>query len=132
METKQLNGYKVEFYSEEEWNEEIDIAFGITTFGKIKLWKYKLSLEGKSLNFKREKDNYEYAGLATEIPEELAEKIVSSWQCYESLSLDVIYNGYIDYKSSSHYEYAKYPFRDAKDSFKTLSDLPYCVITKID
>ena len=116
METKQLNGYRVEFYSEEEWEgEPLDIlswSGGISMIDKIK------------------RVISDYVGLVTEIPEELAEKIVSSWQYYESLSLDVIYNGYIDYKSSSKYEYAKYPFRDAKQSFQTLSDLPYCVIIK--
>ena len=116
MTTKQLNGYRVEFYSEEEWEGEPLNIFswsgGISMIDKIK------------------RVISDYAGLVTEIPEELAEKIVSSWQDYESLSLDVSYNGYRDYKSSSTYEYAKYPFRDAKQSFQTLSNLPYCVITK--
>ena len=113
MTTKQLNGYRVEFYSEEEWNEEGSDDM------TPKLYYTDLDVDWMI-----------YAGLATEIPEELAEKIVSSWQDYESLSLDVSYNGYRDYKSSSTYEYAKYPFRDAKQSFQTLSNLPYCVITK--
>ena len=116
MTTKLLNGYRVEFYSEEEWEGEPLNIFS---------WSGGLDILGI---LKRAIS--EYAGLVTEIPEKLAEKIVSSWQDYESLSLDVSYNGYIDYKSSSNYEYAKYPFMEAKQSFQTLSDLPYCVITK--
>lgn len=121
MTTKQLNGYRVEFYSEEEWNNYK--VCGTNERNRLPI--------GIPINCcSKELLNCEYVGLVTEIPEELAEKIVSSWQDYESLSLDVSYNGYRDYKSSSTYEYAKYPFKNAKDSFKTLSDLPYCIITK--
>ena len=37
---------------------------------------------------------------------------------------------FIEHDNLKGDEYAKYPFRDAKQSFQTLSDLPYCVITK--
>ena len=111
METKQLNGYKIEFYSEEEWKSDKDgfpIYFNIGfLFG-----------------------NNHYAGLVSEINEELAEKIVDDWQDYGLLSLNVIYSGYKDYKQTQTYEYDLYPFNTAKESFQTLSDLPYCVIIK--
>ena len=147
MTTKQLNGYRVEFYSEEEWNEIVLYSRTVDTFdGEVALpymtrkdWWYSKCIADALVRqndfgiFTKndiEEANCFFEGKVSEIPEELAEKIVSSWQEYESLSLDVSYNGYIDYKSSSTYEYAKYPFKNAKDSFQTLSDLPYCVIIK--
>ena len=147
MTTKQLNGYKVEFYSEEEWIEIVIYGRTVGTFdGEVTLpymtrkdWWYSKCMAdtlvrqndfGIFTKNDMEEANCFFEGKVSELPEELAEKIVSSWQDYESLSLDVSYNGYRDYKSSSNYEYTKFPFMEAKNSFQTLSDLPNCVIIK--
>ena len=58
-----------------------------------------------------------YVGLVSDISEELAEKIVDFIH-------DDIGGGYKEYNDIG-YKYT------SKQSFQTLSDLPYCVITKI-
>ena len=93
METKELNNFKIEFYSEKEWN-KVGSYIGI------------------QINY----PNNKYAGLVSDISEELAEKIV------DKNTKDT----YKDY----HYDSWTWIYA-AKQSFQTLSDLEYCVITKI-
>ena len=125
METKQVNNYKIEFYSEEEWN----------------MMPY----------FKHE----EYAGKVLDINEELAEKIVDKKFGETRINNKNIFT----YKDYSGIVSKYYPFTlegelsektlqqcwenggklttsffhsTAKESFQTLSDLEYCIITKIE
>ena len=112
MTAKQLNGYKVEFYSEEEWNNYK--VCGTNERNRLQI--------GIPMNCcTKELLNCEYVGLATEIPEELAERVVD-----ESWGLPV--TTYKDYRTPI--EKDGETIFEAKDSFQTLSDLPYCVITK--
>lgn len=94
MEVKKLNGYKIDFYSEEEWNEDI---------------YHNLFIVAEPF--------CNYAGLVSEISEELTDKLVDS-SFYKSKiknEKQIIVSGH-----------------SSKDNFiYTLSDLPYCVITKI-
>ena len=130
MITKQLNGYKVEFYSEEEWNKDISmypeykIPFGEATISRFNNPEIVTKISKGIIN------PYLYVGLATEIPEELAERIVDKiteddWDEIElSLPIEERFSGYRDYQDRA------YSRETAKDSFKTLSNLPYCVIIK--
>lgn len=89
MESKQLNGYDIEFYSKDEYCD-------------LPMYTDRSRLDDKV-----------YVGLVSDISEELAETIVDSY----GLFMDYIIN-------AIHLE-------TAKQSFRTLSDLPYCVITKL-
>lgn len=115
METKQLNNYRIEFYSEEEFKDcikseeydELKIERNINILSKIT----------------------DYTGLVSGISEELAEKIVD---CIAS-KLCVGAKQYSQYKDYKHdYDKSFITISSAKESFQTLSNLPYCVvITKI-
>ena len=96
METKELNNYKIEFYSDKEYYESCTLT--------------------------QSNMRDEYAGLVIEIPEELAEKIVD-----ESWGLPI--TTYKDYRTLI--EKDEETIFEAKQSFQTLSDLKYCVVTKI-
>ena len=110
METKQLNNYKIEFYSEEEWNK-----LRISTTNII----YKDVEEGIVCIY-----NPKYAGLVSDISEELAELICKNDMNFcESINCNDIL--YINYQTKRHNLYT------AKESFQTLSELPYCVIKLI-
>ena len=122
METKQLNGYRVEFYSGEEYYE------GYQSSTHDNLWVIPALNE---IDYVRKLNGIiQYAGLATEISEELAERIVDKiteddWDEIElSLPIEERFSGYRDYQDRA------YSCETAKDSFKTLSNLPYCVIIK--
>ena len=129
MTTKQLNGYRVEFYSEEEWNEIVLYSRTVDTFdGEVALpymirkdWWYSKCIADALVRqndfgiFTKndiEEANCFFEGKVSEIPEELAEKIVDSYGLYKDYSDSVM------------------RFNIAKQSFQTLSDLPYCVIIK--
>lgn len=99
---KTLNGYKIEFYSEDEWNTLIRNT--TDTMGELFINDHLAS-------------ELEYAGLVSNISEELCTYIVS----FELNGKWVNYND--KYNSCN----------TANESFQTLSDdLPYCVITKIN
>jgi hypothetical protein len=114
METKQLNGYKIEFYSKEPtchihgesdcvwWQEDIDKGDGL-----IGYLDCKKAMEQKLC---------EYAGLVSDINEELAEKIVD-WGEFDK-GIKQYFNDKDDCWNCI----------TAKQSFQTLSDLEYCVI----
>lgn len=111
MEIKQLNGYKIEFYSEGEW--------------KISKTEYSASIKLTSMSryLGGDSNKIPHAGLVSEISEELVEKIVEGR--YR--------NGlYPDYTVEEPDECMIYRISTAKESFQTLSDLEYCVITKLD
>ena len=129
MTTKQLNGYRVEFYSEEEWNEIVLYGRTVDTFdGEVTLpymtrkdWWYSKCMAdalvrqndfGIFTKNDMEEANCFFEGKVSEIPEELAERIVDSYGLYKDYSDSVM------------------RFNIAKQSFQTLSDLPYCVIIK--
>ena len=111
METKQLNNYKIDFYSKEEFREfsitkQIDNSYNVA-FGD---------------RFNNAGETYcSYAGLVSEIPEELAEKIVDKSEGREDVMC------FKDYSKEKHFTCS-----NPKQSFQTLSELPYCVITKIE
>lgn len=147
METNQLNGYRVEFYSEEEWNEIVLYGRTVGTFdGEVTLpyttrkdWWYSKCMAdtlvrqndfGIFTKNDMEEANCFFEGKVSELPEELAEKIVDKiteddWDEIElSLPIEERFSGYRDYQDRA------YSCETAKDSFQTLSDLPYCVIIK--
>ena len=102
MESKKLNGYKIEFYSEEEYEQhKIDV------------------LEGK-YEWKDLKDVVVH-GLVSDISEDLAEKIVDSTDWFGKNN-----KSYRDYNNDLILK------DTAKQSFQTISKLSYCVITKIE
>ena len=102
METEQLNNYKIEFYSEEEYKEHLE------------------NVDNGIITLKHSKGLIEH-GLVSDISEELAEKIVE-----RSPQLENGYRLWNDYNDKL------LGLETAKQSFQTLSDLPYCVITKIE
>jgi hypothetical protein len=104
METKQLNDYKIEFYSKREWGSDMEIN-GVPLHMYLKNPMMTVTL---------------YLGLVSSISEELAEKIV------DKADIDM----YMNYKESNEIK-SWYNCHTAKQSFETLSDLPYCVITKL-
>jgi hypothetical protein len=111
METKQLNSYNIEFYSKEEWNQ--DYIENVTKVG-----------EDKILDIYN--NHNEYAGLVSDISEELAEKIVDLHEKrYNELTNKWESITYKDYKDKLSWTCT------AKQSFQTLSELPYVVISKI-
>ena len=103
METKKLNRFKIEFYSEEEFKnciksneyDELKVERNITILSKIT----------------------DYAGLVSEIKEELAKQIIKG--------------SYLNFKQPFWNANTGY-LPTAKESFKTLSDFPYCVISQIN
>ena len=118
MESKKLNGYEIEF---------------ITKYEYCNLPMYE---DRDWLNDKI------YVGLVSDISEELAEKIVdnliSSSFKDTLIGLDTIYkhdgeniNIYKNYIESNINIANMYTCKTTKQSFQTLSDLPYCIITKI-
>lgn len=111
MKSIELNGYKIEFYSEEEWNEPIDFDNGWGTIGE-NIIQYQ------------EEHNQDYIGLVNEISEELCEKIVKKDMnfCESTNCNDILY---INYQTKRHNLF------NSKQSFKTLSELEYCIISKI-
>jgi len=114
METKQLNGYKIEFYSEEE-KLNTKYEYEDAWINKIEYDARVAFMKGKLL----------YTGKVSEINEELVKKVVDIYQ------EGAYFEGYWEIQGYKGYEYAEYPCYDtAKDSFETLSKLPYCVITK--
>ena len=138
MTTKQLNGYRVEFYSEEEWDEIVLYGRTVDTFdGEVTLpymtrkdrWYSKCIADalvrqndfGIFTKNDMEEANCFFEGKVSELPEELAERVVD-----ESWGLPV--TTYKDYRTPI--EKDGETIFEAKDSFKTLSDLPYCVIIK--
>ena len=150
METKQLNGYRVEFYSEEEWNEIVLYGRTVDTFdGEVTLpymtrkdWWYSKCIAdalvrqndfGIFTKNDMEEANCFFEGKVSEIPEELAEKIVeSNWDKrenkYRQSDVHIVSKKYKNYNLSKFYgmQWINY----VSISFGTLSDLPYCVITK--
>lgn len=116
METKQLNGYKIEFYSEEEWNEELPI--------------YRT--KGIQIICESDENTFEYAGLVSEINEDLAEKIVDKHQYNKLDRFGNILVMYKDYGFEKVNNEELFDIDFAKQSFQTLSNLEYCVITKME
>jgi hypothetical protein len=120
METRQLNNYNIEFYSEKDWD---------TGTPSIKEIVNKKAI---------------FYGLCDKISKELAEKIVDKMNNIHTICKDWIFAKdeiykidetgvcqYIDYKQSN-LDKSMYICKTAKQSFATLSDLPYCVITKLN
>ena len=111
MDSVKLNGYSIDFYSEQEW---IGAPLDILSWSG-----------GLSMLEKLKRLSSEYAGLCTEIPEHLAKAMVDTyqdginWQRYWEI------NGYKNYSNSDN-DY----WLTAKESFNSLSKLPYCIITK--
>ena len=136
METKQLNGYRVEFYLEEEWNEIVIYGRTVDTFdGEVTLpymtrkdWWYSKCMADTLVRqndfgiFTKndiEEANCFFEGKVSEIPEELAERIVDKTpQLEDGVRL------YEDYTECS------LGFETAQESFQTLSNLPYVIIIK--
>lgn len=119
METKELNGYRVEFYSDEEW--------GILDNLPKHVW---IDETVYSKRIGRE-PNTKFAGLVSDISEKLAEKIVDKHQ-YNQIdrfgNLLVMYKDY-GFERVNNEELFDIDF--AKQSFQTLSDLRYCVVSKV-
>ena len=113
METKQLNNYKIEFYSEKEWNKEYvtsSVYPSLTdTLGDI---------------FDLDKNKYIYIGKVSDISEELAKKLVEGNNGYNDSTM------WLNYKTNEN-NFVRYHCNTAKQSFQTLSDLKYCVILKL-
>ena len=113
MKTKQLNGYKIEFYSKEEiirtshCGDECD-GTPILFFHQAGIGLHNL-----------------YTGKVEDISEELAEKIVE----YSDEHADEYWRVYKDYREKEHPYITDIQF--AKQSFQTLSELEYCIINKI-
>jgi hypothetical protein len=101
METKQLNEYKIEFYSTKEWRNRP---------GYI---------------------DFVYVGSVSNIDLDLCENIVDIISENDldeielSLPIEERFAGYKNYKDKA------YSVKTAKESFLTLSDLEYCVIIKL-
>lgn len=103
MEIKQLNNYKIEFYSEEEWKD----------------YPYNIMLEVRKFEGL-------YTGFVSDINEELAGKIIEPHEKrYNDLTKKWESITYKNYKDNSSWTCT------AKESFQTLSELPYCIIKPI-
>ena len=112
METKQLNEYKITFISDEEASRPFNVNSLQFLLGFSALEKA------------------EYYGKVSDISEELAEKIVDKINIIDRVCIDgSLYDttDYFDYYINKYSDNIK----EAKESFQTLSELKYCVITKI-
>ena len=114
-----LNGHRIYFYSEIEKQRHREENIWIT---QVQYNILKGIIDNTLL----------YNGLVSEVPEELAEKIVDKHQ-YNQIdrfgNLLVMYKDY-GFEKVNNEELFDIDF--AKQSFQTLSDLPYCIINKID
>jgi hypothetical protein len=111
METKRLNNYKIDFYTEEEWNEPINFDSG---WGRV----------GENILQYQEENKQDYVGLVLDINEELLDDIIDN-------------SDFIDEQRCNCGErdtcyYCNRIWDSSKlELFQTLSDLPYCAITKL-
>ena len=111
METIELNNYKIKFYSEEEYYKGYEIPLNTN------LWIVPALQEE---DYKRKLNNsIQYAGLVSDISEDICKKVID-WLPHRHQNYDLFY------------EYPDKGFTNkctnAKESFQTLSNLPYCVI----
>lgn len=126
METKELNGYRIQFCDKEQWFRETGM-FGMSMNGAFNSYKRSES----------EVIKQPYGGLVSEIPEELAEKIVHKtlgsigvgWKRRRGIITEKRADiwRYLDYRTDKYINRC----HTANQSFQTLSDLAYCVITRL-
>ena len=119
METKQLNGYKIEFYNKEPfyhihspsrsmwWETEIEQS----NDGEIDWFTCKEAMQRE--------EYIKFAGKVSDISEELAKLLIETGSYYSTFK---------NYKTNDNHKSNQ--CKSAKQSFQTLSDLEYCVISK--
>jgi hypothetical protein len=85
----------------------------------------------RNVKFQKDFNNSEYSGKVKDISEELSKLIVDTISEEDldeielSLPIEEQFSGYKDYRDKS------YSTKTSKESFKTLSDLEYCIINKL-
>jgi len=115
MESKIINGYKIEFFNKLQFNNFISFKYddGTNTvaMSQDRIEKVNNFIEIYKLSI--------YVGSVSDIQEELAEQIVD-----KTPQLQESYRLFDDYTGET------LGCETAKESFETLSDLPYTIITK--